>query len=368
MAKCFATNRFISLLVICLGIAACNPGHPTATDATVPVRFVKAVLKDMPDTVGAAGSVEPINSVQVKSLVDGELLDVLVHDGEDVGKAQLLFRIDPRPAEAALGQANANVAKDRATLDQAQSEVKRNAPVAAKGYVSADQMQQYQTAVETAAASVAVDTASVASAKLNVLYTEIRAPIAGRSGRVLVQAGNLVKANDTNALLVINQIEPIYVNFAIPASLVAQVNAAQAKAPLDVRIPGASGAAAMDGVVAFVDNAVDSSSGTIRLRAQFDNNGHALWPGQLVNLRLTMGQDRNAVVVPDAVVQAGPDGSYVYVIDAQSKVHQRAVTILRSESGESIIASGLQAGESVVIDGQSRIQDGVSVTATAAGQ
>lgn len=358
----------LGLLACVFGaLAACSPhGAPPAPSAP-PVSVTKAVTKDVPVTVATVGTVEPIDSVAVKSLVDGQLLEVLVHDGADVIENQLLFRIDPRPAEAALRQAEANQAKDQAALDQARTEVKRNAPVAAKGYISADQMQQLQTAVEAAVASVAVDQANVAAAKLTRAYTEIRSPLAGRVGRILVQAGNLVKANDTNALLVINRIEPIYVNFALPGAVLSRVLTAQTQGPLAVGAQPVGSTGSIEGQVAFVDNAVDSSTGTIHLRAKFANDGHELWPGQLVGVNITLGHDASAVVVPDHVVQTGPKGTYVFVVDAQSRASQRAVTIARSAGGESVVASGLAAGETVVVDGQSRIEDGVAVKPTPAG-
>lgn len=359
--------RAIGAACFCAMFASCSPHPAPPVAAAPPVSVTTATIKDMPITLTAIGSVEPINSVAVKSLVDGQLLHALVQDGADVVANQLLFRIDSRPAEAAVREAEAAQKKDEASLEQARVEVKRNAPVAAKGYISADQMQQYQTAVETAAASVSVDQANVATMRLTRGYTEIRAPIAGRVGRVLVQAGNLVKANDTNALLVINQLEPIYVNLALPGSALSDVLAAQSRAPLIVTGQAAGSSNLIEGQIAFIDNAVDTSTGTIHLRAQFANQGHPLWPGQLATVHVTLGHDATAIVVPGRAVQNGPSGTYVFVVDAQEKAHQRTVTIARSVGGESVVANGLAAGETVVLDGQSRLEDGMSVTLTAPG-
>ncbi len=220
---------------------------------------VKVVRKSVPDLIEAPGSVEPIDSVAVKSLVDGQLLDVRVKDGDEVKKGELLFKIDPRPAQAALAQVQAALAKDVAARDLSKAQLDRYEPVASKGFISADQMQQYRTAYAAAAASVKVDQANVEATKLTLGYTDIFAPLAGRAGRILVQAGNLVKANDTQPLLTINQVSPIYVSFAIPGAYVDRVRNAQAKGKLPVFASGEGLDGHIDGELAFVDNAVDPS-------------------------------------------------------------------------------------------------------------
>jgi multidrug efflux system membrane fusion protein len=348
-----------------LALAACAREKPPSAPPVVPVTVVKAESRDMPVLEKAVGTVEAINSVNVTSMIDGQLLSAEVSDGQDVTKGQLLFRIDPRPAEAALHQAEAALSKDRATLDQARSRVKRYQPVAAKGFISADQMEQYETDLEAAEASVKVDQANIAAAKINLGYTDIRAPIAGRLGRILVQPGNLVKANDVNPLVVLNQIEPIYVSFALPGREFGRVLAAQKKAPLDVSAAIAGVDEPVSGRVAFIDNAVDTASGTIRLRGEFGNGEHMLWPGLIVNVTVTLGREPNAVVVPDRAVQNGQDGSYVFVIGNGDKAELRNVTVDRSVEGRSVIAKGLAVGETVVLDGQSRLENGSAVKVTA---
>ncbi|GAA0724261.1 efflux RND transporter periplasmic adaptor subunit [Dokdonella soli] len=333
----------------------------------VPVTVVKAATRDMPVLVNVVGRVEAINSVAVKSLVEGQLLQSFVKDGDDIAVNQLLFRIDPRPAEAALHQAEAAQAKDQATLQQARSQVKRYEGIAAKGYLSADQMEQYRTNLTAAAAAVKVDQANVAAAKVTLGYTEIRSPLAGRIGRILIQPGNVVKANDTNALVVINQIAPIYVNFALPGSLLGRVLVAQKDVPLDASVTIAGVARPVDGKVAFVDNAVDSTTGTVKLRAEFGNSEHVLWPGQLVSVSLTLGHDQNAVVLPDHAVQNGPDGAYVFVVKPDQRAEQRSVTVARTVEGQAVIEKGLAAGETVVLDGQSRVENNASLKVTGAG-
>ncbi len=348
--------RAVALVTLAL-VSACSREQAPPKRAPVPVTAVTAATRDMPVLVSAPGSVEAINSVAVKSLVDGQLLEVRIRDGADVHAGELLFRIDPRPAQAALQQALSAQAKDQAALEQARSQVKRYQDLAAKGYLSADQMEQYRTNLQAAIASVKVDEANVAAARVTLSYTDIHAPISGRIGRILIQAGNVVKANDTNPLVTINQIEPIYVSFSLPSALLGRMQVAQKGGALaaQARVIGID--QPVEGKVAFIDNAVDGATGTVKLRAEFANDGHVLWPGQLVNVNLTLGHDANAVVVPQQTIQNGPDGSYVFVVRADHTAEQRAVAVARVVAGEAVVAQGLAAGETVVLDGQSRVED-----------
>ncbi|HST27170.1 MAG TPA: efflux RND transporter periplasmic adaptor subunit [Rudaea sp.] len=327
----------------------------------MPVVTARVVEKAMPELVQAVGTVEAIDSVAVKSLVDGQLLDVHVKDGDEVKKGQLLFSIDPRPAQTALAQAQAAQAKDVAARDLARAQVERYAPVAKKGFISADQMQQYVTAEAAAAASVKVDMANVEAAKLTLGYTGIAAPMDGRAGRVLVQAGNLVKANDSNPLLVINRIAPIYVTFAVPGRDVDRVRAALAQDELPAQAWVEGAAARTSGKVAFVDNAVDPTTNTVKVRAEFANADQALWPGQFVDVSMTLATEANALAIPAAAVKQGPDGDYVFVVKSDARAEQRSVKVARDVDDEAVISSGLRAGETVVTDGQSRLADGTPV-------
>jgi multidrug efflux system membrane fusion protein len=357
-----STRRSASIAILpAILLAACSSTPPPPADPAVPVSVAATVKKTLPELLTAVGTVEAINSVAVKSLIDGQLLQSAVKDGDDVKSGQLLFKIDPRPAQAALAQMQAALAKDIAARDLAHAQVQRYQPVADKGFISADQMQQYVTAYEAAAASVKVDQANVEAAKLTLGYADIYAPISGRAGRILVQPGNLVKANDTNSLLVLNQIAPIFVTFSIPGSYVDRVRQAQAQATLAVEAAGTGMARSESGELAFVDNAVDPTTNTVKLRASFANGDQALWPGQFVNITLTLGSDRDAIVVPDAAVKAGPNGSYVFVVKADGRAEQRAVEVARSVNDETAISKGLSAGETVVTDGQSRLVDGTRV-------
>jgi len=339
-------------------LAACSRSEVPQGTMAVPVTITRAVLRDVPLLLNAPGNVEAVHSVAVTAQIDGQLLESLVRDGADVAKDQLLFRIDPRPARAALRQAEAELERARALLAEASSRVERYGSVADRGYVSADQMQQYRTAHAAAAGTVQVDEANVAAARLELGYTEIRAPIAGRLGRILVQPGNVVSANGGDPLVTINQIAPIYVSFAVPASALGRLLAAQNAAPLRVeaRVPGLPGP--IEGRVAFIDNAVDTATGTIRLRGEFANEDHLLWPGQLVSVSLTLGVDENAVVLPDGAVRNGPEGTYVFVVDDEGRAVQRRVGVARVADGLAVIEDGVDVGDTVVLDGQSRVQDG----------
>lgn len=362
-----ANARAYQMAIVALLLNACSGKAPPPADVSVPVSTVAVTKKTMPELINAIGTVEAINSVSLKSLVDGQLLETRVKDGDEVKAGQLLLKIDPRPAQAALAQAQAALAKDVAARDLAHAQVERYQPVANKGFISADQMQQYLTAYTAAAASVKVDQANVEAAKLTLGYTDIFAPISGRIGRLLVQPGNLVKANDTNPLLVLNQISPIFVNFAIPGSLVDRVRAAHAQKPLVVQASGNAMTSMQNGELAFVDNAVDPTTNTVKLRANFANVDQQLWPGQFVTIALTLGNDVDSVVVPDAAVKAGPNGSYVFVIKSDNRAEQRTVTVSRTVEGEAVIAKGLNVGENVVTDGQSRLVDGTKVRLANAG-
>jgi len=361
-------SRDVSLpllaLILLAALAACSREPTQKAEPAAPVSVAKATREAVPDLVTAVGSVEAINSVAIKSLVDGQLLESHVKDGDVVKKGQLLFQIDPRPAQAALAQANAALAKDAAARDLAHAQVLRYQPIADKHFISADQMQQYITAESAATASVKVDQANVEAMKLTLGYTDIHAPIDGRAGRILVQAGNLVKANDTQALLTINQLSPIFVNFAVPGDQVDHVRAAQAKGLLTVQATGDGIDGTIAGTLSFVDNAVDPATNTVKLRASFPNADERLWPGQFVNIALNLGSDADALAVPDDAVKAGPNGNYVFVIEGDV-AKQRDVTVARSVNGTSMIAKGLEAGETVVTDGQSRLVDGSKVTVSA---
>jgi membrane fusion protein, multidrug efflux system len=306
--------------------------------------------------LNAIGNVEAYSSVQVKARVDGQIIDVNVREGAPVKKGDVLFRIDPRPYEAALRQAEANALRDVAARDHARAQEKRYQELLEKNFISKDGYAQIRTNAATAEATAKASQAALENARLNLEYCTIRSALDGFVGRVLLQAGNLVRANDTNPLLVINQVRPIYVNFAVPEQNLPEVRRYMAKGPLAVEVvPPESQQPRPNGCLIFIDNAVDPSTGTIRLRAQFDNADAALWPGQFVNVSLRLYEQADALIVPSSAVQTGPDGQYVYVVNQEMVADVRRIAVQRTDGERSIVANGLAKDELVVTRGQLRL-------------
>jgi len=322
----------------------------------VPVTVVAVAQQTMPIRLQAIGNVEAFSTVAIKARVDGQIDRVTVRDGDPVKKGALLFRVDPRPYEAALRQAEANALRDAAARDQARSQERRYQDLLDKNFVSKEAYAQIRTNAETAEATARASQAALENSRLNLEYCTIRSPLDGYIGKVLLQAGNLVKANDVNPLLVINQVRPVYVNFAVPEQNLTEVRKYMDAGPLQVAVllPD-PGAAPIDGRLIFIDNAVDPSTGTIRMRAQFDNADVKLWPGQFVNVSLRLYEQENALVIPASAVQTGPEGQYVYVIGDDLVAELRRISVQRSDGERAIVARGLAKGERVVLRGQLRL-------------
>lgn len=280
-----------------------------------PVAVVAAVQQSVPVRLQAIGNVEPYATVSVKARVDGQIVAVNFKEGQEVRRGEVLFRIDPRPFEASLKQAEANAMRDAAARDQARSQEKRYQELLQKNFVSKEAYAQIATNAQTAEATARASQAALENAKLNLEYCTIASPIDGFVGKVLLQVGNLVKANDVNALVVINQVRPVYVSFAIPEQVLPTVRAKMGKngLPVEVMLSGET-KPLTQGRLVFVDNAVDPSTGTIRMKAQFDNKDAALWPGQFVNVSVRLAEQDDAVVIPSRAIATGPSGQYVYVI------------------------------------------------------
>jgi membrane fusion protein, multidrug efflux system len=319
----------------------------------VPVMVATAVQKSVPIQIRAVGNVEAYTTVSVKSQVTGVLQQAHFKEGQDVKKGQLLFTIDPRPLEAALKQAEANLARDTAQLNNLREQVRRYAELVQKQYVSREQYDQIKTNADAAESVVDADKAAVENAKVQLSYCYIYAPVNGRVGVLLVNEGNLVRVNDGTPLVVINQINPINVTFAVPEQHLADLKRHMAAGRLkaDARFPSDEGRPEQ-GALAFVDNAVDRSTGTIKLKAEFTNQERRLWPGQFVNIALTLATQADAVVIPSEAVQVGQEGQHVFVVKEDKRVEVRPVTIGQTNEGEAIIAKGLAAGEQVVREGQ----------------
>lgn len=322
----------------------------------VPVTVVPANQETVPIRLQAIGNVEAYSTVGVKARVDGQIVAVNFREGEAVKKGNTLFRIDPRPYEAALRQAEANALRDAAARDQARSQERRYQELLDKNFISKEAYAQIHTNAATAEATAKASQAALENARLNVEYCRIVSPLDGYVGKVLLQAGNLVKANDVNPLVVINQVRPIYVNFAVPEQSLPEVRKYMATGPLQVQVLSIDPAVTQPpGRLIFVDNAVDPTTGTIRLRAQFDNTNASLWPGQFVNVNLRLYDQADAIVIPASAVQTGPEGQYVYVVGAELVADLRRISVQRTDGERAIVAKGLERGERVVTRGQLRL-------------
>jgi len=338
----------------------------------VPVTVATAERRDVPMELAATGTVEPVQTVAIQPQVSGVLTRIAFREGQDVTRGQRLFQIDPRPFRAALAQALAALARDSATAANAQQEAGRYAELAAKDYVTAQQYDQVRTTAAAARATLEASRAAVEEARLNLEYATIRAPIAGRTGSLRVREGNVVRAADQAPLVTINQIRPILVRFAVPAGNLPLIQQHRSET-LPVRAAPVGGGTASEGTLAFVDNAVDTTTGTILLKGDFPNRDGGLWPGEFVNVRLRLYVEREALVVPSTAVVSGQRGSFVFVIQPDSTAATRPVTVAREAGALSVLAAGeVRPGDRVVTDGQLRLRQGAKVqiktAATIAGE
>jgi multidrug efflux system membrane fusion protein len=355
-ARLLATLAVTTALIL---LAGCSGGKKGAAPPVVPVTAAQAQRKDVPQILSAIGSVEPYTSVGVKAQVGGELQRVHFQEGQDVRKGDPLFTIDPRPYQAALRQAEANLARDKAQAQSAEANANRFAELVKKDYVT---RQDYDNAVaqaESLKASVKADEAAADNARLNLAYCTIRAPMDCRTSNLLVQQGNLIKANDV-PLVVLNQITPIFVAFSVPEHQLLEVQRAFASGKVPVTAQP-DGGKATEGELVLVNNQVDSSTGMVLLKAVFPNADKVLWPGQFVNVAVTLSTIKDAVVVPPQAVQPGQKGDYVFVVDKEMAVQMRPVTVGQKDLSGAVILSGLQPGETVVTDGQLRLFPGAKV-------
>jgi multidrug efflux system membrane fusion protein len=357
--------RYLALVAALALVSACSRGGDQSygeRDA-VPVLAAKSVVKTVLNVAHAIGRVEAFSTVNVKSQVPGQIMTVHFKEGQDVKVGDRLFTIDPRPYEALMRRAEANLGKDLAQQSQADSNERRFAYLLQQGVGSQQQYDQAKAEAGALDAAVAADKAEVEAAKLNLAYANIRSPINGRTGNLLVHAGNVVKANEDNPLVVINQLEPVYVTFSIPEQRLPEVRVAMAehRLPVTASITGQPGPP-IAGVLTFIDNTVDRQTGTISLKGTFDNHDGRLWPGQFVDVTMVLNERPNSIVIPSQAVQTGPDGSYVFVIDAAMKTATRPVVPGLSQDGQTTIERGLKAGETVVTDGQLRLIPGAAVT------
>ena len=334
--------------LLLLGCAGSKPAPAAPPPAPVTVSI--AAEQSVPIELTAIGNVQAYRTVQVKSMVDGQIDQVRLKQGEYVKSGQVLFELDTRPFQAALDQAKGNLAKDNATAANQQANADRAQALLKEGILATQDAQAQSAAAQSSRAAVTADEAAVENARVNLGYTVIKAPIDARAGEILVNLGNLVKANDTNSLTTLNQIEPIYVSFTIPESDLPAARSGIGRLP--VRASDPSNAQSEVGTLTFVDNAVDAATGTVKLLATFPNRDRQLWPGEYLNVTLQLGVDSHAVVVPTTALQAGPNGTYVYVVQPDGTANMRMVHSPRNYQQMAVIDSGIKAGEQVVVDGQ----------------
>lgn len=343
------------------GKAAPSPQAALAAMPPVPVTLGVASLKTVPIQVRTIGNGEAYSTVNVKSQVEGRVERVYFEEGQTVKKGQLLFSIDSRPFETAVQQAQANLAKDQALEKNAQAQAARYDELFKSGIVSKDQYDQFHTTAASLEASVKADQAAVETGKIQLGYCSIYAPIEGRTGNLMVHSGNTVKANDAT-LVVINQISPLYVDFSVPEQFLSDIKKYMAQGRLGVQaiLPHEEDRPEL-GWISFVDNSVDRTTGTILLKGTFPNAGNRLWPGQFVNVVITLAEQRNAVVVPSQAVQTGQQGQYIFVVKSDNSVEIRPVVPGAVVGGDEVIEKGIQSGERVVTDGQLMLFPGAHV-------
>jgi len=362
--KSTSAIRFAALSI--LPMLALLGGCTTKTVQTAPmfaarVSVARAVQKTVPIDLTAIGSADAFTNVSIKAQVNAVMQEVHIKEGQYVKKGDLLFTLDARPFDAALAQAQGTLAHDKAQAELNRVEAERYEALYKAGVAAKEQLDQMQANAAAQEAAVRADEAAVKAAQLQVEYCKIYAPIDGRLGAIQVYPGNIVKQNDVPVLIVINQISPIFVDFAVPEQYFAPIERFMGKGSLRVEATPYGDTKPEVGNLTFVDNAVDNTTGTIKLKARFENADHRLWPGQFSTLTLRLAEDENATVVPSQAVQTGARGDFIYVVKSDSTAEQRPVKVARTVAGDAVISSGIQPGETVVTDGQLRLIPGMKV-------
>lgn len=333
-----------------------GPGGPA-----VPVTVTAVTQAAVPVDIQVIGSVEPVSTVPIRAQITGELTSVNFKEGDDVTKGQVLFTLDRRPLEAVLAQAEAALARDTAQAANARAQAARYQDLALRGIATREQVDTTKTAATALDAVVDADRAAIENAKVQIQYATIVSPLTGRTGALQVHPGSLVRANDTSPLVVINQVAPISVSFSVPERQLPELKRYMAKGTVSVtaEIPGQ--ADREKGRISFVDNLIDRATGTIRVKGTFDNGNRRLWPGQFVNVTVTLTTVPDAILVPTMAVQTGPQGPFIYVVTKEQTSEARPVTVERTHGEDTVIASGVTPGETVVTDGQLRLTPGSKV-------
>ena len=361
-------DALVRLILACGLVALCGCSSESGSNAAgtrpqapVPVNVATVVQRDIPVQLRTIGKVEAYSTVAIKSQVEGQLGQVHFKEGQWVQKDALLFTIDPRPFEAALREAEASLAKDVAEAKNAKVEADRRARLLDQGFVSRDEFDAAQTRAASMEASVNADQARVENAKLQLQYCYIHAPIDGRVGQLLVHEGNVVKENDTT-LAIINQVKPIYVTFSLPEQDLPAIRQRSATAKLAVdALVNRERSDPVIGELSFINNTVDTATGTVLLKAEYANADEKLWPGQFVDVALTLSIHADAIVIPAEAIQMGQQGQFVFVVSPDMTAEPRPVVAGDTVAGEVVVAQGLRAGERIVTDGQIRLAPGSPV-------
>jgi membrane fusion protein, multidrug efflux system len=339
-------------------------GGPSPTDP-IPVLITAAKVADVPVYLDGVGTAKALNTVTVRSQVDGKIMEVLFTEGQDVPRGYVLAKIDPATYQAAFDQTVAKKAQDEAQLANAKLDLERYTRLAATNAVNKQQLDTQRALVTQLEAQVKLDQAAMDNARAILSYTDIVAPIAGRTGIRLVDAGNLVRGGEANGIVILTQLRPISVFFSLPQQNLPDLTKGMAEGQLPVDALTADGKSALDkGKVMVIDNQVDQTTGTVKLKAEFPNDNLQLWPGQFINVRVLIDTLRQVVVVPTAAIQRGPNGTFAYVLKEGNTVTVRSVTLTQQDDTRAVIATGLQAGEQVVTTGFARLTEGTQVAAS----
>jgi membrane fusion protein, multidrug efflux system len=356
-------RRVVLVFILCLVflVPACTSKKPPRAVPPVPVNAAAAVIKTIPVQLKAIGTVEAYQTISVRTQITAEIQKVHFREGQDVKKGDLLIELDRSSTEATLRQAEANLARDRAQAKHAQEQARRYGDLVKKDYIAKEIYNQIVTNAASLEATVKADEAVVENTRIQLRFCSIHAPIDGRIGKLLVDQGNIAKANDME-LFTINQVQPVNVAFSIPEKDLARVKEFYPEHRLEMEASGNDGQLPEKGELAFVDNAIDKTTGTITLKGTFANRERRLWPGQFVNVVLTLSTQPDAVLVPTKSIEQGQEGQYVYVIKPGSLVEMRTVRTGESYQDETVILQGLKAGEQVVTDGQLRLTPGAKIT------
>jgi len=373
----WTTTPAVLVLAASLAAAGCSGGETVSAttppsgrgggggqNAPVPVTVATAVEKSMPITIQGIGTVIAASTVSVRAQITGEMTSVTFKEGEDVEKDQVLATLDKRPLEAALAQAQATLDKDAAQAANARAQAVRYEDLLQRGIATREQVDTMRTQAAALDATVAADRANLDSARVQLTYATIRAPMAGRTGLLQVHPGNLVRGQDTQPIVTINKITPVYVSFSVPEAQLPALKrfmAAQGTLPATAIAPTESGAPS-SGRVNFIDNAVDPTTGTIKVKGTFPNEDRRLWPGQFVNVTVMLTSDPKAVVVPSVAVQTGQQGPYVFIVKPDQTVELREVTVARVAGDETVVQRGVAAGDTVVTDGHLRLVPGSRIS------